>query len=271
MLPRHIVLHKARGLTPLETIAAWRAEAAIPADVPTSFAGRLDPMAEGKLLVLIGEECKRQREYTKLDKEYVVEVALGVSTDTGDVLGIPSVSTPLPTPTSAHVRRSLLKERGIHEHAYPVFSSKTVSGKPLFLYALEGTLHTIEIPKHKENLYSLKLEDVRTYSVDEFRTRIEAGLSHTPTSDEPSKALGADFRIGTIRPAWENLLAQRSEPFTVLSIRVACGSGTYMRTLAERIGASLGTSACALSIRRTRIGRYIKLPLNTGFWLQDYK
>lgn len=271
MFPRYIVLHKARGLTPLETIARWREESAIPADVPTSFAGRLDPMAEGKLLVLIGEECKRQREYTKLDKEYVVEVALGIGTDTGDILGMPTASTSLPSLTNAQVRKSLLRERGIHEHAYPAFSSKTVSGKPLFLYALEGTLHTIEIPKHKESLYALKLENVRTYSAEEFKARIRDGLSLTPTSDEPSKALGADFRIGTIKPAWENLLAEKAESVTVITIRVACGSGTYMRTLAQRIGASLGTNACALSIRRTRIGRYIKLPMNTGFWLRDYK
>jgi tRNA U55 pseudouridine synthase TruB len=40
------------------------------------------PMASGKLLVLLGEECKHQENYHSLDKEYEFSVLLGIGSDT---------------------------------------------------------------------------------------------------------------------------------------------------------------------------------------------
>ena len=42
--------------------------------------------------------------------------------------------------------------------------------------------------------------------------------------------------------------------FPRLKIRVKCSSGTYIRTLAEDIGAALGTEAYLTALRRTKIG-----------------
>ena len=83
--------------------------------------------------------------------------------------------------------------------------------------------------------------------------RVTSLLALAPTSDEPSKALGADFRIDAVKKSWRQVFAH-PRSYQVLSLTVSCGSGTYMRSLAARIGASLGTRALALSIRRTRIG-----------------
>jgi tRNA pseudouridine55 synthase len=41
-----------------------------------------------------------------------------------------------------------------------------------------------------------------------------------------------------------------------LQVQVVCGSGTYMRQLAVDIGEKLGLPAHALSLRRTRVGKY---------------
>ena len=272
MLPRYIILNKTRGLTPLETVSAWRKAEGIPNDIPTSYAGRLDPMAEGKLLVLIGDECKRQKEYTKLDKEYVIQVVLGIHTDTGDVLGIPTFADSLPVPSHTSIKTALASELGTNDRKYPVFSSKTVGGKPLFLYALEQTLDTIEVPSHPETFCALELQKAEVLTKAKLASLVTRSLSLTPTSDEPSKALGADFRINTIRPAWEELFKNgHHSEFPILSIKVTCGSGAYMRTLAERIGESLGTAGFALSIRRTRMGTYQKLPFGLGFWIKEYQ
>ncbi|MGB7070879.1 MAG: tRNA pseudouridine(55) synthase TruB [Pyrinomonadaceae bacterium] len=45
-------------------------------------------------------------------------------------------------------------------------------------------------------------------------------------------------------------------PDAVLSIRVACSAGTYIRTLAEDIGRRLGTGAHLDELRRIRAGRF---------------
>ena len=41
-----------------------------------------------------------------------------------------------------------------------------------------------------------------------------------------------------------------------LKIRVVCGSGTYIRSLARDIGEKLGTGAYLTELTRTRVGDY---------------
>lgn len=216
-------------------------------------------MASGRLLVLLGEECKKRDAYTGLDKEYVIEIALDLLTDTGDALGLPSYAGHMTDPHKAAVRNALTAVTGMHMVPYPAFSSKTVNGKPLFMYALEGTLGSISIPEHDETIYRIKLMKTRSVPVHELRERITETLKEVPRSDEPSKALGADFRQEVIRAGWRALFDRMPErSFSVFTLRVTCASGTYMRTLASRIAKGFGTEAFALSIDRTKIGTYKK-------------
>src|SRR5690348_16589190 len=52
------------------------------------YAGRLDPMAEGLLLLLVGDENKQRVSYEKLAKVYSVELLFGFATDSHDILGL---------------------------------------------------------------------------------------------------------------------------------------------------------------------------------------
>jgi tRNA pseudouridine(55) synthase len=227
-------------------------------------------MAEGKLLMLLGDECKKQKDYTNLDKEYEIEVLLDAGTDTGDALGLAEYAHTETLPKLAELTRILREQVGTHERAYPAYSSKTVNGKPLFLYTLEGTLDEISIPTHPEHIYHIKLLSREQKSVAQVQSRMQELLAVVPRSDEPSKLLGADFRQDEIRTRWRATFANIPErQFTILKLRVTCGSGAYMRTLAQEIGKALGKQALALTIKRTRIGRYLALgPL--GFWMKQY-
>ncbi|CAN5730650.1 hypothetical protein BH11PAT2_BH11PAT2_06980 [soil metagenome] len=269
-IPKYVVLEKKRGQTPLETILAWKSRNQQYSLVPASYAGRLDPMAEGKLLVLLGNECKRQQKYIGLDKEYEVEVVLDLATDTGDALGIPEYQgreTHAATSSIQHVLRALT---GAHTVPYPAFSSKTVHGKPLFVYALEGTLGSIDMPTHTETMYRILLLETCRLTRAELQERIDVGLVDVPRSDELSKELGADFRQDIIRAGWRALFTTIPErDFTVLRIRVACASGSYMRTLAGRIGTQLDSTGFALSIKRTKIGTF-KTFGPFWFWAKKY-
>jgi tRNA pseudouridine55 synthase len=254
---RYVVLEKRVGETPLMALDAWREASPEYKTVVASYAGRLDPMASGKLLVLLGEECKRQREYTRLDKEYEIEVLLGVGSDTGDALGLVEYEYKHTRYDQAALARVLRAEKGRHVRPYPHFSSKTVGGKPLFLHALEGSLSTIHLPRHEEEIYKIKLEGVSHVRHETLATRIKQYMVLVPRSEEPSKRLGADFRIEAVKDRWAEVFSEAGRrEFVVLRLRVVCGSGTYMRSLAPRIGEALGTKALALSIHRTKIGRY---------------
>ena len=60
-----IVLNKKEGETPLEAMEAFRASNKQYKDFKMTYAGRLDPMASGLLLVLVGDEVKNKEKYLK--------------------------------------------------------------------------------------------------------------------------------------------------------------------------------------------------------------
>ncbi|NNM83934.1 hypothetical protein HKL94_01825 [Candidatus Parcubacteria bacterium] len=266
ILKRKLIIEKNVGDTPLMAIQKWKRENPAYEQVPASYAGRLDPMARGKLLVLLGEECKRQESYTNLDKEYDLEVLLDVGSDTGDALGLVAYSHKETSLERDTLKAVLQAEIGTHQRPYPHFSSKPVNGKPLFLHTLEGMIGEVNIPEHEERTYRIKKQRVTRISTDALSARVKNFLAKVPKSEQPSKQLGADFRVTEVRASWEALLTEAGQrTFAVLSLRVACGSGTYMRALAGRIGKALGTRALALSINRTKIGIYWK-----GWWIKQF-
>ena len=81
------LIYKPIGQTPLEAIELLRKSDPSLADVRMAYAGRLDPMADGLLVVLVGDECKNRTKYELLDKTYNFTMLLGLSTDTYDILG----------------------------------------------------------------------------------------------------------------------------------------------------------------------------------------
>ena len=56
-------LYKPQGVTPLELIDRFRQKHPEYKDEKLGYAGRLDPMAEGILLVLVGDENKKRKTY----------------------------------------------------------------------------------------------------------------------------------------------------------------------------------------------------------------
>lgn len=229
-------------------------------------------MASGKLLILIGDECKRQGQYHTLDKEYEFEVLFGVASDTGDVLGrltfgnAPQVRrADLRRVTRAHSRTTL-------SLPYPKFSSRTVNGKPLHVWTLEGRLHEIEIPTASTRVHALTLLDMKSLRGSVIAEHALQKIETIPPVTDESKRLGADFRRTDVRADWQQFAAEFPDTeFTIVRFRCVCSSGTYMRSLATHIGAELGASALAYSIHRTKIGRYVVLPFGLGFWLSTYR
>lgn len=270
-LPKYLTTQKAVGETPLQALERLRTEKSIPASTPLAYAGRLDPMASGTLLVLVGDECKVQEQYHSLDKEYKFEVLLGLGSDTHDILGIIE-SDQIIHPDKNTVTAILHTLVGTITLPYPHFSSKTVQGKPLHTWALEGKLDTITIPTKTSKIYCLELMDMRTIDAHTLHRDVLKKIETIPTVTEESKALGRDFRRTDVRASWNSILEHNpSQTYTILTIRCVASSGTYMRTLASVIAKQLGTKGLAYAIHRTRIGNYIKIPYLGGFFIKTYE
>jgi tRNA pseudouridine55 synthase len=242
-------LYKRKSETPLQTIGRFVASHPEYAGVKMTYAGRLDPMAEGVLVVLSGEKNKERDAYTGMDKDYEFELVFGVETDTLDTLGLVTTQKLVTKePSLDEVNSALRKYLGSIEQAYPAYSSKVVDGTPLFEYARRGVIGSVVMPKHTVTVTRLEAKSVREVSKDEL----------WKGARESILAVTGDFRQKHIVEAWEGYFATSApETLYVYKLSVSCGSGFYVRQLVSDLGKDLGLGAVTLSIVRTRVGEYV--------------
>jgi len=228
-----LTLYKKRGETPLECILRFKKENPEYKDEKMTYAGRLDPLAEGLLLVLVGEECKNKEKYLGLDKTYEVDVLFGFATDTYDVLG-----KVLKTVNKKHLEHEdglgyhevekfqpIFKEIktfiGKFSQKYPPFSSKTVHGISLFNLFKSGELKDEEIPEKEVEIKDIKILGGKTISKKDLELYIQESIN----------LVSGDFRQKEILDIWEKKLKETEQNlFMIVSVRVDCTSGTYMRS-----------------------------------------
>lgn len=258
----YVVLDKKVGETPLQCMEAWRADAGdIYKDLPLTYAGRLDPMASGKLLILIGEECKKKDEFLTLDKTYEFSILFGIGSDTHDILGRLITSKQQPEDTLLTQLQTITANLvGPVELPYPHFSSKTVDGKPLHMWTLEDRLDEITIPTKTSTIHSLTVNSLEALSRETICESAQTKINTLPPVTDKRKQLGADFRRADVRADWESIKTAGDLPveYTIAHFTCAASSGTYMRTLAKLIGEQLNPSlpSLAWSIHRTHISGF---------------
>jgi len=240
-------LYKNLGETPRERLERLRGQKPLYEREVLSYAGRLDPMAEGVMLCLVGQANKRRDDYLNLNKEYVLDVLFGISTDTYDVLGRVMNTGDASSVTKERVEKGMNEFRGDLRQEYPPFSSKPVEGKSLFEWARSGAIGALVMPQHTVNVYEIEIE--KMYKVNEVTliSFIESGIE---------KVYG-DFRQEEILEVWKRHLSPKNgRTFKCATIRVSCSSGTYVRSIAHQLGRDLGVPALALHILRTKVGDY---------------
>ena len=76
------------GLTPLEAVKRLQQIRPDLGGVKLTYAGRLDPLALGVMIILSAGDIKDKEQFLVLPKTYEVEILLGAATDSGDVLGL---------------------------------------------------------------------------------------------------------------------------------------------------------------------------------------
>ena len=270
-LPQYATIMKEIGETPLQALERLRARDHLPESIPLAYAGRLDPMATGKLLILIGDECKVQEKYHRLDKTYEFKVIFGLHSDTGDILGIISSSSGVQTYTKHAIEKTIVKLVGNISLPYPHFSSKTIQGKPLHVWTLEKRLCEIEIPIKHSRMYKIRLTNLTQITAHELYENVSKKIDSVEKVTDPKKVLGADFRRTDVRASWKEIYEKNPETsYHVASFICTASSGTYMRSLAERIAVELGTVGLAYDIHRTKIGTYHDFFRLFGVWSSTY-
>ena len=178
-------------------------------------AGTLDPFATGVLVVCVNRATRLVQFLTGDDKEYVATMRLGFATDTGDLTGTPKTPvTNAENITSDNIKETFIRFLGPIKQIPPMYSAKKVGGVKLYEMARRGE----EIERAPIVVEIKKLELLNPHAL------FGQGQADSQTA---------------------------SGEFT---FRVACSSGTYIRTLAEEIGALLGVGAHLTRLRRIRSG-----------------
>lgn len=237
-----ILYYKNKGETPLEMLDRLRKEKPLLENETLSYAGRLDPLAEGLILVLVGDENKEREKYLGLNKTYTVDILVGVSTDTSDLLGLVKEVKDIKQIDEISVKENLKNFIGKFSQKYPSFSSKTVSGKPLFEYAREGdfpeVFHDVEV----FDITFLKLSNISSKDLLE------------KVYSDVSKVSG-DFRQENILKSFDESI-KNEMIFPVLTLKMSVSSGFYVRQFAKDFGKSLDYPALALNIKREKVGDF---------------
>lgn len=179
-------------------------------------AGTLDPLAEGVLIVLTEDDTKKQDKFMEMEKEYIAEIAFGAETPTYDLEILPHLNV---APNSEELFEKL-------REILPAFTGEIEQTIPPYsakkiqgkeMYKLARK--GVEIPKQTKK--------VTIWSIDIL------GME--------SKELETDG--GAIS-------------LPVVTMKVRCSSGTFVRSLAHELGEKLGTGGVLKSLIRSAVGEY---------------
>ena len=226
-----LVVEKPAGCTSHDVVDVLRARAGLRR---IGHTGTLDPMATGVLVLLIGAATRWAEQFLADDKEYETTIQLGSRTDTGDAWGkIIAQDQPATEPPTREAVEAVLRTlEGSHEQIPPMYSAAKHQGKPLYTWARRGQVVT-RTPK-RVHIYRCEL------------------LAYQATA--PALAVGA----GTPAPEFPQIVC-----------RIHCSKGTYVRVLAETIGAALGLGAHVAALRRTRVGPFTLQDAVPLAWVQS--
>jgi tRNA pseudouridine55 synthase len=247
-MDRILLINKPIGYTPLQVVTALKKGSMKYQDQTISYAGRLDPMAEGLLVLLVGEENKKRKEYEGMEKEYEFEVLLGVGTDSYDLLGVVTDTSSSFDDTETSVLSVVPQLVGKHIQPFPPYSAKPVHGIPLYKWARENRLHEIVIPEKEIEVRSLRHLGTHVLSQKKLQESIFEKLT----------LVRGDFRQDAIYASWERFFAStQQKEFVTMTFKATVTSGTYIRSLAKRMGEMIGIASLAFSIKRTRVGDFV--------------
>ncbi len=244
-----ILWNKKYTETLAETLKRFRDEKPEHKNEKVTYAGRLDPMAEGLVLLLTADDVHKKQEFLGLDKVYEIDFICGPKTDTYDILGLCSNTSLEFTNFDIKKMENIFKKNmGKKIQPYPPFSSKPVNGKPLFFWARNNLLDEIIIPKKEIEIYNILYLGKREVNINSFQKKLVSDI----------ESVVGDFRQNNIINSWVSYFSKikSSEKISIYRIQVAASSGTYMRSLIYKLGKEINIPLCTLKIKRIKIGDY---------------
>src|SRR5712691_4832444 len=219
-----LIIDKPAGMTSHDVVALVRKTIG---ERRVGHTGTLDPFATGVLVVLVGRATRLAQFLSGAEKEYAAVIRLGYTTDTGDITGARILSEPPAVAGGPHAKAQ---------------STQSLSKEEIeaALASLRGEIE--QIPP----MYSAKkIAGKKLYELARRGEEVER------------KAVRVTVREFEALPSDGSVLKTNDDGTGDLAVRVVCSAGTYVRTLAESVGARLGVGAHLSELRRSRAGRFM--------------
>jgi len=224
-----LLFDKKIGETMDEMISRFRQEYSIDNKIKVAYAGRLDPLAFGKIIILTDKDIYDKEKYCGKDKTYTCWIVQDIQTDTYDIMG-KIVSENIWEPVYNGIKDLE------YEQQYPMYSSIYViqdgMRKPLWYYE-KNNIKVVNIPCKKVKLISgEKILEESISSIELLRLikdRIEQVKKDT-------------YRQHEIIEVWKDKLEDRV--YTISKWKFTITSGGYIRYLANKM------NGCCFDIER---------------------
>lgn len=160
-----LVINKSRGLTSHDVVNYMRRITGIR---KIGHAGTLDPLAEGLLIVLIGDATKQQAKFMAGEKEYLATIRLGAVSDTDDAEGrIEMSKSKAQMPNEIQIRECLKRFVGEIEQVPPMYSAIKIQGRKAYELARKG-----EIPKLEARKITIRELELLGYDYPILKLRV---------------------------------------------------------------------------------------------------
>ena len=181
--------------------------------------GTLDPMATGLIILALGDDTKKLTQLIGLDKSYIATIDFSKTTDTWDM---------------------------------EIWDCITNYD----LWMKEGNVHGLEMENGA--VEAPTLAEI-TKKLDTLIPEYELPIPAFSAKKRAGKKSYTDARAGNIIAENKIMKVQGYEilsyNFPLLQLKIHVGSGTYIRSIAHRLGTQLWLWWTLIQLRRTRVGQ----------------
>ncbi|MBK7141382.1 MAG: tRNA pseudouridine(55) synthase TruB [bacterium] len=160
--------------------------------------GTLDPMATGLLVMCVGRATKIAQFISNLEKCYLAEVKLGLSSATYDAEGLDPHAVPVETShvTESEVLAVMNGFLGTQMQQVPAHSAVKINGQHLYELARNG--QELELPEREVTITSLRLESFADATI-RFEVCCSKGTYIRSLAHQIGQQLGCGAYLSALR------------------------------------------------------------------------
>lgn len=211
------------------------------------YAGRLDPMASGKMIILTNKDTKNVNKYLNHDKLYNFDLIIGIDTKSHDCLSEINEIKEISFKKEELICKlsTFIKDYTVQK--YPIVSNYTIKHngikKPLWWFYTNGYLD-VELPSKNVTIYDSKINNIQTVPLN---TLIYKFINRIKLIDNEKTIV--ELKTSTIIKQWKNNVNNKIQ-LIVVNMELTVSSGFYIRQFCNDFGKYIGGGAIAFDITR---------------------